>query len=197
MSKKPTYVITPKFRVSYPNVFQPKMNELSKKLEYCIVALFPKSADLTQLREAANLVGQAKWGVNEKKWPTFRYPTFREHNERVEKDDEGNLKKRADGSLVLPDGYEEGAFYLNLKSTQPPTVVDEFKQEIIEPQKFYAGCWAKACLQPFAYSQAGNNGISFGLIGLMKVADSDPLTGRPKPSDMFSSVSDFAAENLI
>ena len=46
-------VTTPEFRVSFPVVFKPKKNDLSGEDEYSIVALFPKGADLTALKNAA------------------------------------------------------------------------------------------------------------------------------------------------
>ena len=42
---------TPKFRVSYPNVFKPRRNELNGKDEYSVVALFKKGEDLSKLKK--------------------------------------------------------------------------------------------------------------------------------------------------
>ena len=54
---------TPKFRVSYPNVFEPKLNDLSGQMEYSIEAIFPEGTDITVLKEAAQKAWIKKFGV--------------------------------------------------------------------------------------------------------------------------------------
>lgn len=174
-------VMTPKFRVSYPNVFKPKRNELSGKDEYSIVALFPKGADLSDLQKAAREAIEAKWGPDKAKWPKKLRNPFRDQSERAKEDE-------VTGRKVLPQGYEEGAFYLNLKSSQRPGVVDQNVQDIIDESQFYAGCWARATVSCYAYDQAGNRGVSFGLGNIQKVAEGDPLGGRSRAQDDFAAI---------
>jgi len=57
-------ILTPKFRVSYPNVFRAKKNDLSGKDEFSVVALFPKGSDLRALQAAAKEVTVEKWGAD-------------------------------------------------------------------------------------------------------------------------------------
>lgn len=175
-----TTVNTPRFRVSYPNVFKARKNDLSGKDEYSVVALFPKGADLSVLKKAAEAAIVAKLGADKAKWPKGLRNPIRDQAER-EKDGK------------LPEGHEAGAFFINLKSTERPGVVDENVQDIIEERKFYSGCWAIANVRAYYYDQKGNRGVSFGLQNIQKVADGDPLGGRVRPTDAFKPVEGASA----
>jgi hypothetical protein len=173
-------IITPSFRVSYPNVFKPKRNELNGKDEYSLVALFPKGADLSQLKAAAMAAIEKKWPNPATRPQNIRTP-FRKHEDRIK-----------DGKL--PAGYEAGGIYINLKSSVKPGVVNQQVQDIIDPQDFYAGCYARAAVTAFAYDQKGNRGVSFGLQNLQKVKDGDPLGSRTLATDDFAPLEAQATE---
>jgi hypothetical protein len=174
-------VMTPKFRVSFPNVFKPKKNELSGKDEYSVMALFPKDADLTSLKKAAQEAIEEKWGKDRNKWPQNLKTPFRDQGEKAKFDE-------ASGKKVLPVGHVEGAIFMNLKSSQRPGVVDQNVQDMIVETDFYAGCWARATVSAYAYDQKGNKGVAFGLQNIQKVAEGEPLSGRLKAIDEFAPV---------
>lgn len=171
---------TPKFRVSYPNVFEPKKNELNGQEEYSVMALFPKGADLSALEAEAERAVIAKWGKDKSKWPAKLRSPFRDQAEKAKRND--------DGDLILPVGHEEGAIFMNLKTRQRPHVVDEKVQDIIDRSEFYAGCWAIASVNAYAYSQKGNSGVAFGLGNIQKVGDGEPLGGRTRAEDDFAPI---------
>lgn len=172
-------IITPTFRVSYPNVFKPRKNELNGAMEYSLVALFPKGADLSQLISAAQKAIEETWGTDKSKWPkTLRSP-FRDQAER---------EKEVNGQMVMPEGHEKGAIFINLKSKQRPGVVDQNVQDIIDESEFYAGCFAKASVRAYTYDQKGNRGVAFGLGNIQKVGDGDPLGGRTRAQDDFAPI---------
>jgi hypothetical protein len=169
-------VITPKFRVSYPNVFTPKLNDLNGKNEYSTVCLFKKGEDLSALKKAAEACLVEKLGADKAKWPKNLKSPFRDQGE-----------KEKDGAL--PDGYEAGAIFMTVKSSQKPGLVDASNQDIIDPVAFYAGCYARASLRPYYYDQKGNKGVAFGLQNIQKLADGESLGGgRVKASDEFEPV---------
>lgn len=176
-----TTVVTPKFRVSFPNVFKARTNELNGKEEYSLVALFEKGADLKALQAAVQAAIEKKWGKEKAKWPKNLRLPFRDQGDR-EKEDANT------GKTVLPSGYEKGAYYLNLKSTQPPGVVDQAKKPIVESRDFYAGCWARAMVNAYAYDIKGNKGVALGLMHLQKVAEGEPLGGRVNVEDAFEAI---------
>jgi hypothetical protein len=167
-----TQVLTPEFRVSYPKVFKAERNDLSGKDEFGLVALFPKGADLSKLKAAAKAACETKWGTDPKKWPKNMRDPFRDQADRAKTDDDGNE--------YLPDGYVEGAFYLNLKSQKRPGIVDARVQDIIDETDFYGGCYARAQVNAYAYLQKGNAGVAFGLNHVQKVRDGDPFGSAPR-----------------
>lgn len=173
---------TPRFRGSYINVFKARKNDLNGKDEYSLVALFPKGADLSALKKAANDAIVAKLGADKTKWPKGMRNPIRDQAER-EKDGK------------LPDGHEAGAFFINLKSTERPGVVDANVQDIMEERDVYSGAWYIANVRPYYYDQKGNKGVSFGLLNLQKVADGDPLGGRVRPTDAFKAVEGAGESN--
>lgn len=169
-------VIPPQFRVSYPNVFTPKLNDLNGKNEYSMVCLFKKGEDLSALKKAAEACLVEKLGADKAKWPKNLKSPFRDQGE-----------KEKDGAL--PDGYEEGAIFMTVKSSQKPGLVDANNQDIIDAAEFYAGCYARASLRPYYYDKKGNKGVAFGLQNIQKLADGESLGGsRVKASDEFEPV---------
>lgn len=172
-------VLTPEFRVSYPNVFTARKNDLNGKDEYSVVALFPKGADLSKLEAACKEVMEEKWGKDSSKWPRPLRSPFRKQDEK---------EKEIEGKMVMPAAHEKGAIFLNLRSQQRPGVVDHQVQDIIDQSQFYAGCWAKATVRPYAYDMKGNRGVAFGLQNIQKTKDGDPLSGRPTAQDDFAPI---------
>lgn len=175
MAKSDTQCTTSTFRMSYPNLFTAKKNDLSGKEEFQVVGLFAKGADLSMLKKAANAAVVAKWGEDKSKWPTNLKSPFRDQKDRMK-----------DGKY--PDGHEEGGTFITFKSTSRPAVVDQKLQAIIEPSKIYAGAYACASVNAFAYSQKGNNGVSFGLNAIQLVRDGDPISGRPSIESAFTPI---------
>lgn len=171
-------VNTPKFRVSFPAVFE--QTEYQGKKFYSVMALFPKDADLSQLKEQAEKAVIEKWGADKNKWPKNLRSPFRDQSEKAYAGDDGTQK--------LPKGHEEGAIFMNFKSNQRPSVVDQNVQEILDQNEFYAGCWAIASVQAYAYDHMGNRGVSFGLGNIQKVGDGEPLGGRTRPEDDFKPI---------
>lgn len=165
-------VTTPMFRVSFPNLFKARKNDLNGKDEYSVMALFDLKADLSKLKAAAQAAAVKKWGD---KIPANLKSPFRDQGE-----------KEKDGKM--PEGLVKGAMFLTLKSSNRPTIVDQNLQEILESSKVYAGCYARASVAAFAYDQKGNRGVSFGLNHVQLMKDGDPLGNRVKVEDAFEAV---------
>lgn len=172
-------LVTPVFRASYASVFTPKLNDLSGKEEYSVQALFKRGEDLTKLQDAVKKAIVDKWGADKNKWPNNIRLPFRDQAERA---------KNVDGKQILPAGYEPGAIFINLKSSNRPAVVGPDVQPILDAAEFYSGCFARASVSVYAYDQKGNRGVAFGLMNLQKVAEGEPLGGRTRPEDDFSPV---------
>ena len=160
-------VMTPEFRVSFPAVFKPKRQkgDATSEPKYGLTMLFPKGADLSKLKRAAEEAVKEKWGDKPPK--NLRSP-FRDQGEKEY------------------EGYEEGAVFVSASSKQKPGLVDRQRQDIIDETEFYPGCYARATLRAFAYDNNGNKGVAFGLNNVQKLRDGDPLGGRTRAKDDFA-----------
>jgi hypothetical protein len=164
---------TPEFRISFPAILEPKLNDLSDKMEYSCVALFPKGADLSAMKAEAQRVAVEKWGD---KIPANLRSPFREQGEKDY------------------EGYVAGATFVRLKSQTRPGIVDLAVAAIIDPSKVYAGVWAIAHTNAYAYHHPkGGPGVAFGLEHLQIVRDDEPLDGRQKVESVFKPVAGAVA----
>ena len=87
----------------------------------------------------------------------------------TEVDDLGELKNKKNPEYV-------GHMFMRLSSKFPPKVLNEQRQEIINPLEVYSGCYGRVSLTTFAYSNKANRGVSAVLNNVMKTRDGDPLT---------------------
>jgi len=165
-----TKVITGKCRLSYAHLFKPQAIDEGTEPKYSVCLLIPKSdkGTLTKIKaavEAAKQAGVAKFGG--------KIPN--------------NLKTPLrDGDDERPDQPEyAGCYFLNATSKQKPGLIDRNKDEIIDSNEIYSGCYGRASLNFFAFNTAGNKGVACGLNNVQKLADGDYLGGRSRAEDDF------------
>lgn len=184
--RKVEEVVTAEFRVSWPNVLKPRPDQ-NGKLKYSLVALFSPGANLSVLQRLELEAGSALWGRDRKAWPPKYKNPFK---------DQKDLGKTIEGKWVLYPGSVAGAIYMNFSanSEYPPTLLGPDAQPIIEPSKFYAGCYARAVVSAFAYDNVGQ-GVSFNLAHVQKTKDGEPLTSRSKPENFFSPLEGVAGKD--
>ncbi len=161
-------ILTPEFRVSFPNVFE--KSQLSGK--YGCGLMFPKdSTEMKVLEAAIEAEILEKWG--KKKPKSLATPIL-----------DGDESDRAE---------REGFWYINAKAGkyQPP-LIDRQKEEIIDPEDFYAGCWARAVITLYTYDRkdVGKAGVSVGLRSLQKLRDDEPLVSRVIAENEFDDLPD-------
>lgn len=168
-------MITGECIISYPALFEPKMNP-SGVLKYSCSLLFDRNdtetlADLTKAVDKAIIRGkETKWGG---KVPKFRYAALRDGDEELESGDK-------------TDPIYEGKLFLNCSSDTPPGIVDSGAKILMDQSKLYAGCIVRADVNPFPYKHSGNSGVGWGLNNVMLVADGPRLDGRQNAEDVFS-----------
>ena len=167
-------VMTPEFRCSFANVFEPKAFP-GQEPKYSIVMLFDKTTDLSELKALAKAAGDEKWPDPAKRPTGLRNP-FR------------------DGDVDKPDmdGYQ-GKVFISANSKMKPGVVDQKCVPIISTEEFYSGCYARATVVAYAYDKAGNRGVGFGLQNIQKTRDGDPFSGRARAEDEFDVVADTSS----
>ncbi len=177
---------TPKFRVSFPSVFEksgpPGVDP--KKLKYSVVMLFTPAEIEKDPKKYANpetqkelwdsMLASAKQCALDKwanKIPQGLMSPFRNGTEKEQY-----------------DGYGEGVIFMNSKTEQRPGVVDANVVRIIDPEDLYAGCYAQADVNPYAWSYMGKNGISFGLKNVQKIAEGEPIGGGVSAESSFDAI---------
>ena len=163
-----TRVTTGEVRTSYFSALQARKNELSGKDEYSTQILIPKTdtATIAALKAAAKEALTAKFGDKIPK--NVRNPLR-----------DGDVETKQDGS---PLGREyQGHFFCNVKSTSKPGAIDSHGNDLIGTDDIVSGDYIRVSLNAYAYSQAGNNGVSFGLNNILLVRKGEPLGGA-KPS---------------
>lgn len=163
-------VITPEFRAAFISVFKAtamkNADGSTSKAKYSIRAAFPPTAKLDALKKEANNAAVEKWGDKIPK--TLRSP-FR-LNEELENPVSG-----------IGDDWTIMSFSAN--EDRRPGLVDAKLQDIIDDANVYSGAWYRAQVRAFAYDQAGNKGVSFGLQNVQKLRDDDPLGGGKIPAN--------------
>ena len=168
-----TRVVTGKVRFSYFSALTARKNEMNGKEEFSTQVLVPKSDTETvnQLKAAAKAALTAKFGDKIPK--NVRNPLR-----------DGDTETKSDGSPLGPE--YAGPYCFNTKSTTKPGAVDAHGHDIIGSQDIVSGDYGRVSLNAYAYDQAGNKGVSFGLNNIMLLAKGDSLGGA-KPS----AASDF------
>ncbi len=160
---------TPLFRAAFCSVYKKRKYENGDE-KYEITCLFPKEgenkADLTKLKAAAAKAAKEKWPTGIPKG--LRSP-FR------------------DGDDVDWDGFE-GNFFIRATSVYAPKVINRQEEPLLTEEEFYAGCWAYATVNAYAYEKKGNKGVSFGIQNLLFVRDDEPFSGRSKAEDDFADL---------
>ena len=93
-----------------------------------------------------------------------------------------------DGDLERPDDPAyANAYFINANSASAPGIVDADRQPILERSEVYSGVYGRASINLYAFNSNGNKEIACGLNNLQKIRDSEPLGGKSRAEDDFSS----------
>jgi len=183
-SKEELKVLTPAFRISFPNVFKPRAAFDGQEPTYNIQMLFPKNeadipeklrkfgTDLSSVKKALAAACRKEWG-EKSKWPKFKHPVIRDGEE---KSDLAQYK---------------GMFFINSKSKYAPGIVNQRNEEIISAEEFYAGGWARATLNVYTYDNKFGAGVQLGLQNLQFLMDDESFSGKRNAKDDFDVIEGF------
>lgn len=169
-----TKVVTGKVRFSYANVWEAKsINGGDEK--YSVSLIIPKSdkktlAMIKKAIEQAKLEGKSKLGGKVT----------------------ANIKQPLrDGDVDRPgDEAYKDSYFVNANSKNRPGIVDANVHKILDPNELYSGCYGRASITFYAFNQNGNKGIACGLQNLQKLSDGEPLSGRSRAEDDFTTAND-------
>ena len=186
-------IITPEFRVSYPNVFKPcyfvdnkpiypaKDDPKYDEAKYRLTLIFDKKTDLSAIQLLINDAIENKW-PDLKLRPSNISSPFRDGSEKGGK-----------------AGYENCNFAAATKLSDrgAPVLVDENRDPIIDPKEFYAGCYARAQITAFGWKFANKHGISFGLKMIQKLRDGEPFAEDESTVEEAFSPENVPASDIV
>ena len=95
-----------------------------------------------------------------------------------------------DGDIERDDEAYKGHYFINANSTNPPQIVDQRVQPILERSQVYSGCYARVSINFYAFNSNGNKGVAAGLGNIQFVRDGEPLGGQVSASDEFETLAD-------
>lgn len=154
-------IMTPKFRVSFPNVFQASSYNDSKP-SFNMTMLFPKAANLDVFKNALREVAKMRWGA---KLPQIALPFI-----------DGNSKSYDGYADMIAIKVANYIYDAKNEHKAKPGIVDANRVPILTPAEFYAGCYARATV--FAKASGGPGTryaakVSFGLRNIQKLEDGE------------------------
>lgn len=163
-----TNVVTGKVRFSYCNVSKSRRNELNGKDEFSTQILVPKddTDTVNAIKAAAKEAIKAKWG--DKVPAKIRNPLR-----------DGDTELKSDGVTPLGEEYK-GHWFMNVKATKKPGLIDANGNELIGPDDIGSGDYGRVSANAYAYDQAGNRGVAFGLNNVLLLEKGTSLGGTRK-----------------
>jgi hypothetical protein len=184
-AKKGTRLLTPPFRVSFPSVFE-KASYNNGVPRFSVVGLFypkeftDKDKDKWRaIRAQLDVVSVEgfKKPMKELDRALFKIP--------FHKGDEKDYQGYGDPNMI---------FFTMANSKRRPQILD-VKGNVItsdNSEEFYAGCWARASVNPYWFNNIGK-GLAIGLGNLQKIKDDESFEGFTSAEDDFGGDDEFAA----
>lgn len=164
-------IVTPPFRVSFPCVFEKRGFEGSEP-KFSITAVFDVNSFGSKERNAFKAMQViAEAAAQEKFHASYKSKGLR-----------GPFRDGAEKEHL--EGFGPGLIFCTLSTKMRPGLINREMQPILEEEEFYAGCYARATITAYAYSNV-SKGVAFGLHNVQKLGEGENLTGRSAPEDDF------------
>lgn len=181
-----TKVVTGKVRLSYVSIFEPKEPQGGGDAKYSVTLLIPKSDKVTVEKIKAAMAEARENFV--KKNGANSLPAKPNHTMH----DGDGLRDSGD-----PYGPEcKGCYVITVSSKQKPVIVDNFRNEITNPGEVYSGCYGRASINFYGYSNNGKKGISAGLLSIQKLHDGEPFGTVGSADDFDDDYNDGEGEDV-
>lgn len=178
-TQNPLKVVLGKHRVTYVHVKEPTAFEDGGDKKYDCTFLIPKNHP-----DVAKIKAVIKSAYNANKESLFKglpmtSPKF--------------WNPLRDGSEWLeehPDATEyEDHFFIKAATKSQPAVFDRDKQDILDLDEVYSGCFCRGVMVAFAFNNK-SKGVAFFLNSLMKMEDGERLGGFSANADDYEDMED-------
>lgn len=166
-------VMTPIFRLSFPKLDTPETIMGSKEKWFSMQMLFDKKENQDWIQSILKDLYKQKWG-EQKRPSTFKNPWR-----------DGDVKAEESGMDVYA-----GNFFMNAKAGEKDKfILLDGRKELIGPDRFYAGCYARAKLLIKTYDNQYGKGFNVWIKGIQFVRDGEALSGSSSArADEFEAV---------
>ena len=159
-------------RVSFANsLFKPRAQQEGGVEKYGCTLIFEKSGDRSALDAAVKGVIVAQWGdkgLERAKAGLIKSPFL---------DGAGKEARNKKTGEIHP-GFGPDVFFLRVQSIRQPVLRYRSEHIPATEEEIYSGCYGKAVLNAFAWTNAQNgDGVSFGIQFFQKIKDGDRLGG--------------------
>lgn len=164
--------ITPKGRVCFPELFEPKNSPQGGDEFYSCTLLLEKEDITNEMKSLVVEACKQKWGgKTPDKIHGFQSP-FKNGNDKD------------------PDKYPafQDKIFISAKSKFQPGVVDHRKQEILATEQVYGGCYGRLMISAYGWEYMGKKGVSFNLLHFQKLGEGEAFGKRIKVTEAFDAV---------
>lgn len=162
--------------------------EAGKQGKYGCTILLPKgSKQEAQVKEAIERAIESGIANNKFTAAHTKSATFK----RCIRDGDAEIESEG-----RPGHYKDMCF-INASNGNQPGLVDESLQPIMDPNKFYSGCYCNVDINiaPFYHGESGSRGVGAYIQNAMFVRDGERLDGRQSAEDAFAGL-EVADDNL-
>lgn len=176
------HIVTGQSRLSYVHLNAPYAHQGGGEPKYSVTVLVPKSDKTTKARIDAAIQAATQQGIASKwngaKPPIIPNPLY---------DGDGT---KSNGERFPDECKGHWVFTASSKQDKRPRVVDLNRQDILDPAAIYSGMYGRVAFDAYPYAFSGKKGIAFGLTGIQKTAEGQPLGSTSSVEDDFSDTPD-------
>lgn len=172
-----TKIVTGKVRFSYVQLFEAKATDGGAP-KYSVQLIIPKN-DTTTLGKIKAAIAEARENFCKKNGASAlpQNPINPLHD--------GDGMKPSTGEPYAPEC--KGCYVMSVScgEANKPVIVDAFGNQITDPAEVYSGCYGRASINFYGYSNK-KKGIGAGLLAIQKLSDGEPLGGSRGSADDFN-----------
>ncbi|SFI05185.1 ssDNA-binding protein [Methylobacterium brachiatum] len=176
---------SPLARLSRVNLYKPRPNKKDPtKVKYEVNLLFPKSADLSEIKAAVIEAAKAEWG--EKAIELLKNGAIKQPI--LDGDGPQGVSKKT--GARYPE--LEGMYFIRCASNLQPALLSKKVTAAVEGRDLYSGCYGYAAIHAYTWeSDENGRGVSIGISMVQHAKDGEKLGGiQADPSKYFEAIPD-------